>query len=363
VTAFIAGFNSTALFTQQRQVALGRVTLLNLGTQAIASVVIIAWAVLSPSVWASVASGIASTLFLAVLGHFAWGTKGHRDGFAWDPASARELVRFGRWIFLSTVLAFLSSQGDKLIFAPLIPRNLLGVYNNAATLAGAPTAAMLMLANSVLFPALSSKAREQGSLAGVFDRARVPVLWLSATMTAGLIASGPSFVHLLYAKAFVGADWMVRLLAVIGFLQILECTVGAALLALGHSRQIAVYCAIKLIGMVVLIPIGYKFFGFEGAMYGLIGAEALKYAGAAVSGLRVGLDVFVRDFWAMALASAAAASGIAAGAAVASAGAPLWGRFLFEGSVVLLICGLAGLYLAPDVRVRLLGMLKRGEPS
>lgn len=357
VTAFIAGFNSTALFTQQRRVALGRVTLLNLGSQVVASAVMILWACQSPTVWASVGSGIAAAVFVATMSHFMLGRGGHRDGFAWDPASARELVRFGRWIFISTVLAFFSSQGDKLIFAPLIPRDLLGIYNNASTLAGAPTAAIVMLANAVLFPALSTQMRERGSLAGVYDRARKPVLWLSAMLAAGLIASGPSFVHLLYAKAFVEADWMVRLLAVVGFLQILESTVGAALLAMGRSREIAIYCALKLVGMVVFIPIGYGLLGFEGAVLGLIAAEFLKYLGAVVAGVRVGLSIVGRDCSAIAIAVVSSAAGMAAGVGVESIGGPMWLRFVCEGGAVVAICGGAFLVWVPELRKRVLGVL------
>src|SRR4029079_17259973 len=102
----------------------------------------------------------------------------YRDGFALDRQSLRELGRFGRWIFVSTMLTFFASQGDKLLFAPLIPLGLLGIYNNALALATMPTQAVLSLNRAVLFPVFSHRVRTGERLGPSLDRARAPVVGL-----------------------------------------------------------------------------------------------------------------------------------------------------------------------------------------
>jgi O-antigen/teichoic acid export membrane protein len=278
---------------------------------------------------------------MLVLSHALPGT--HRDGFGLDRECLRGMLGFGRWVFLSTVAAFATNQGDKLIFAPLIPIGLLGVYNNAALLAGAPGQAVCSLAMAVLFPIFSHRARQGDELPGVFDRVRAPVCALAGVLVAGLIAAGPSFVHLFYQQRFLQADWMVRLLAGAGLLQVLEGTNGAALLALGRSRAVAAYSGAKLVGMAILIPLGYKLGGFPGAVAGLVGSELFKYVASVVAVARAGLSVYRLDLAIMGWTGASAGAAVLAG--LWAAVWPTWASFLLEGSVVVALWVPAGLWL------------------
>ena len=60
---------------------------------------------------------------------------GTRNRFHWDRSSADEMMSFGRWIFVSTLLTFLAMQADRLIFGKLITLTDLGVYGVAAMMA------------------------------------------------------------------------------------------------------------------------------------------------------------------------------------------------------------------------------------
>jgi O-antigen/teichoic acid export membrane protein len=333
--AVLGGLNSTRLFTRNRRLAMGRLTLVNLVSQMVSIAVLLAWARASPTVWAPVGAGLVAAFMTMVLSHALPG--GHRDGLGIDRACLRELLGFGRWVFLSTVLSFLTTQGDRLIFAPLIPIGLLGVYNNASVLATAPTQAVFALGAAVLFPVFSHRFRSAPDAAALrrsFDWTRAPVCVLAALLVSGLIASGPSFVHLLFAKGFREADWMVRLLAIGGLLQVLEGVNGAMLLAMGRSRSVAAYSAAKLAGMMVLIPLAYRAFGFEGAVGALVASEFLKYGASAALAARAGLNVLRLDAALAAWTGASVGMGIAAGIGVDRAGGPLWLRFLVEGAVV-----------------------------
>ena len=58
----------------------------------------------------------------------------------------------------------------------------------------------------------------------------------------------------------------------------LENANGTALLALGQPKWIAAANAAKLVGILVLIPLGYAQFGFPGAVVGFAGSELVRYA-------------------------------------------------------------------------------------
>ena len=77
-----------------------------------------------------------------------------RDRLRWNRADAREIFRFGRWIFLSTVFTFLAGQSDRLIFGKLVPLGLLGVYGIALMIALLPSQALYQMTSSIHFPAV-----------------------------------------------------------------------------------------------------------------------------------------------------------------------------------------------------------------
>ncbi len=346
----INGFNSTKFFTRNRRLVLGRQTLLNIVSQVLSTAVIIGWARYSPTVWAPVAGGLVAAAIMAVMSHFLPGE--HRDGFALDRDCLRELFGFGRWIFVSTVLTFVTVQGDKLIFAPLIPMSELGVYNNASVFATTPALAIMSLTGAVLFPVFARRFRAGHALDSDFRRTRAPICLLAAVLVAGLVASGPSFVHLVFEKKFTDADWMVRLLSIAGLFQVLEGANGAALMAMGRSKDVAVYSGAKLVGMLLLIPLGYKLDGFEGAVAGLVGSELFKYVGSVVLVGRAGLKVIGMDMAIVAGVAASAGLGIACGRWVHGSGGPLWLRFLVEGSVVTVIWAAVAWWMWMDSRRR-----------
>jgi hypothetical protein len=76
---------------------------------------------------------------------------------------------------------------------------------------------------------------------------------------------------------------------------LLEGTNGAALLAKGLARWTAAGSAGKLIGMLVLIPVGFVASGFPGALVGLAAAEMFRYAISAFAVRRQGLRGLRQD--------------------------------------------------------------------
>lgn len=313
LTAVLQGFNSTKLFTLNRHLELGRITLVEIAARAVSLGVMVAWAWSTrhnPTVWPLVAGSITSVAVTLLLSHAA--LPGVPNRLYWDPSAARELFRFGRWIFVSTVLTFLATQADRLIFGKMIPLEVLGVYSIAALMAAMPTAAILKVGSSVMFAAYSRAREAHDSFAPFFERARLPLLAVGGVAVTCMIAVGPAAVDLLYDRRYLGAGWILQLLAVAAWLQILQVTGGSALLALGATRWVAAGNVAKLSGMVLLIPLGYRIYGLPGAIGGIIASDLLKYAVSAFAVRRQGLRVGSIDLLLSLLVAAAAALGAGA---------------------------------------------------
>jgi O-antigen/teichoic acid export membrane protein len=292
LAALFAGLNSTRLFSATRAIALGRLTLIDLGSQAVGLVVMISWAFFRPSVWALVAGGIVSAAVRMVMSHSL--LPGIRNRPLWDRESAASLIRFGRWVFLSTLLAFAVMQSDRLIFGGMIPMDQLGVYSIAVTWATLPSLIVDKVMSSALFPALS-RANDVGALRNVYEKTRKPWLLLGAFGSACLVAAGPQLIDVLYDARAVNAGWIIQLLATAGWFLILETANATVLLAKGRSDWVAAGSFAKLVGMIALIWTGHALYGFPGALAGFAGSELARYVVSTVAVVKERVSLVPHD--------------------------------------------------------------------
>lgn len=104
INALIAGFTSTKTAVAGRNLRLGRQTVIGLVSQAVGLVVMIGLALIWPSVWSLVVGGLVSSLIGVVASHRFM--PGIPNRLQWDASAARDLVSFGRFIFVSTLVGF-----------------------------------------------------------------------------------------------------------------------------------------------------------------------------------------------------------------------------------------------------------------
>lgn len=307
LTALISGFNSTRIHSMYRRVDLARISTVEIGSQAVGIAVMIAFAWVERSIWALVCGGIAGAATRLVLSYTV--LPGAANRFRWDRPALEGMLRFGRWIFCSTLLTFLVGQSDRLIFGTLIPLAMLGVYSVGSMIALMPAMALGRMASAVFFPVYSRVHNSGGELGPVFRRVRRPILLLGGWMIAGLGGGGEAAVRLLYDERYAQAGWILQLLALGSWFAVLEATNGAALLARGQANWTAASSAGKLAGMLVLIPLGYHLAGFPGAVAGLAASDVLKYVVSAFAASRAGLRGWPQDLRLSAWVLASAALG------------------------------------------------------
>jgi O-antigen/teichoic acid export membrane protein len=353
--AAISGFNSTALFTVVRKVALGRVTFIELASQAGGLIVMIVIAFIYRTIWGIVIGGLVSNALRMALGHVA--LPGIRNRLVWDPPSARTLMQFGRWIFLSTLLTFAVGQSDRLIFGKVIPIDLLGVYSIATVWANLPTTILDRIFSSVLFPILSRFDQVGEDFAKAFRQARTPALMVAGWMSASLISGGPVLIRFLYDQRAVDAGWIVQSLSIGTWLLAIETTNSTALLARGKANWMAIGSAGKLLGMFVAIPVGFMTAGFPGAVFGYSVSELLRYITSVAGGFSINLRSYRQDLTLSACLIATAAAGWAVGKGAHHLLAPLAARHsrpeaLVEGLAIMVVVGLGWLAMYRFQRAR-----------
>lgn len=275
LSSIVAGLRSTKTFTANRHLAIKRLTAVDFACRVFSMAVTLGWAYVSPSVWALAAGSVAFAVSQTVLSHVA--LPGHGNRFHWDRDAAKSLFRFGRWVFFSTLLGFVASQADRVLFGKIVDLQTLGVYSVASLLAMTPQQVIRHLALSVNFPLYSQTHRSGGDLPEVFRQSRRRLLVLAGGACSLMIAGGPAIVSLLYEDTFLAAGWMMQWLAVGTWFNALEVTVASALLARGESLRVALAALAKVLAMLVLIPLGFVYADFPGAIAGFAVSEVVRY--------------------------------------------------------------------------------------
>lgn len=266
LTALIGGFTSTGVFLLNRSMALGRVTALELVPQTVSIIVMIGWAWAEATVWALVAGGLAFSVVRLLLSHL-W-NPGPRDGFGWDATARGELFRFGRWVFLSTVVTFLASHLDKLMLGRLLSMAELGVYSIGMTFARVAIHTSSRLSSLVVFPLLSRLQDDPPRLISACLRARRPVLWVSGAVCAGFALGAPLFFGVLYDSRYAEAGTISQWLALYTWSHVLISSMDRIPLALGRPRVLFTANLLTTGVMLLALP-GYHALGLPGFILGM----------------------------------------------------------------------------------------------
>jgi O-antigen/teichoic acid export membrane protein len=311
-TAAVEGFNSLSLFTLRRRLARGRIVALEFGRGVLGLGVTLAWVWwIEPDVWALVAGSLTASVINMTVSHFL--VPGVRVRFRWERAALHELLHFGKWIFVSTIITFLAFQADRLIVPKVSGLDVMGVYGRALGLAVIATGLMSTFCCELVFPIYSRMHQGGRDIRTTFSRVQMRAGGFGAMLVTGMLACGPAAVHCMFGDQFADAGWMLQFVAVGAWFQMLEGTIGASLLALGGARSVMVSNAARLAAVLVCVPAGYwlgdwaelggpGWGGFIGMLLGFVVADLVRYLvvvwvarlhGLSVVGPDIALSVFI----------------------------------------------------------------------
>ncbi len=283
----IVGFGSTKTAEASRNLVLGRLMLIDIIGQIAALVCMFGWIWVDRSIWALVAGSICWSLAITLLSHI-W-LPGTANRWQWDPSAVRDIIHFGKWIFISSILAFLAANGDRLLLGSLIDVTLLGVYVIAFQIFSSIEQVLAGIIGNVSFPALSEIARERpAALKAGYYRIHMAVASVAYTSSGALMISGQSVIDLLYDHRYAQAGWMLQVLAAallaVPFQIAIQCFV-----ALGMPHVLSRVLALRLVVLAVAMVGGYHLFDVPGALFGFVASHLLCLPMIIFHSVRYGL--------------------------------------------------------------------------
>lgn len=264
-SSVIDGFSSTNIYTCQRRLDLARLTVFDFIVQilSVATFVLLAW--LSPTIWSLALGSLAGALYRTIGSH--WLIPEVTNRFAWNRDAVRDILSFGKWMFVSSALIFMAEQSDRLILGKLLSFKILGVYTIAYTLANIPKEVIKKLSYRVIFPAISSQVDlPRSSLRAKIVRQRGLMLMGFAIGLAALITVGDLIIGTLYDNRYAQATWMMPILCCGIWFSLLFYTISPALLAISKPLYSAQSNLARFTMIGVVLPLAFYRFGTLGAI-------------------------------------------------------------------------------------------------
>lgn len=266
VTAIINGFTSTSVFSLNRHLKMGSIVAIDLAAQCLSSVFTLVWTSFDPSIWALVWGALMYSFVRVILSHAI--NPGSRNKFAWDTASAKELLHFGKWVFVSTIVSFCAAQMDRPILAKLASISDLGLYSIAGAFAGMAIEIANRLSNLVLYPILARHHDDAPLLIQLCLRSRSTLLWISGAIAASFSILSPLFFGLLYDERYAGAASLSQWFTIVIWTWILRSTMDRIPLAMGRPRELLLAGLVSCTGMALGV-FGFRFGRIPGFLLGV----------------------------------------------------------------------------------------------
>lgn len=184
--------------------------------------------------------------------------------------SAAELLGFGRWLWGSSILSYIATQGDNVVVGKLLGPTPLGFYQNAYKLATLPSTQLTSVSNEVSYPALAQISNDHAR----FIRAFKKTFWTTSGVS---LAASTLIITLAYPLTYYifGPKWLplvpsLRILSVYGAIKAISSTLGPLFKAGGKPHVLTVH-GILFVGVMVttIVPLTRNV-GIEGTSWSVV---------------------------------------------------------------------------------------------
>ena len=267
LASVILGFQSTKSMTSDRHLNQRQLAIIELAAQAIGLVVSVVVGYLTRSIWSFVLASLVSAAVNVLLSHLY--LRGPNNRIRMERDAVFELIRFGRWILVSSLFTVLAANGDRILLAGWIDPTTLGLYVLALNLVIMIEGGGGKLFWSVATPAFSRIAADRPeAIRSSYYRVRLPFDAVFVGFAGILFGGGEAIVHILYDDRYADAGHMLQVLSFSLLLSRFGLA-NALFLAIGRPQNLGLINGVKTVTLFVAIPVANHLFGFQGALWAI----------------------------------------------------------------------------------------------
>lgn len=222
---------------------------------------------LTRNVWGLVAAMLANAIGETVCSHFLI----RPLKLSWPSIPiAKELFSFSRWLWGSSILSYVATQGDDIVVGKLLGTEALGFYQNAYKIASLPATQLTGVVYQVTYPAYSLIQTDKTRL----KRAYKKTLLLTIIPTLGfaliiIFFAGP-LTYLILGKNWLVIVPTLKILTIYGAIRAIVSTLGSLFYAVGQPKIITYHGIILVTTLLLLIIPLTKAGGINGTAWACV---------------------------------------------------------------------------------------------
>lgn len=285
LTFIIYGLTSNSRALLQKRMQYNLLTAFETGTAIVGSVALVIIAYLDPTIWALVFGNLAGALATMIGSYLILPNFRHR--FFISKQHAKEIVSFGKWIFVASIVYYLSTNFDRLYLAKIVPLSLFGVYGIARSFADLLNVLVQRLGNNVVFPFLASHSH----IARPELRAQLAPIRMRFMALAGLGLSlfatmADLLIKALYDQRYQAAAWMLPVLIVGAWFAILASISESTLLGIGRPNYSVVGNGLKFCFLAIGLYLSATRYGVLGGVLVVALSDLFRYLPLLIGQIR-----------------------------------------------------------------------------
>ena len=194
----------------------------------------------------------------------------YRPHLSFDIGKAKELFVYGKWIFGSSILIFLVTQGDDILVGKLVGVTALGFYQMAYLISNLPATEITHVISQITFPLYSKIQDDIPVLRSTYLKILQLTAFISIPLACFIFVLAPDFTMI-----FLGEKWMpmvpaMQVLVFAGMVRSIAATGGPIFHAVGKPKIDTMMQIIRLFILAILIyplTINWGIFGASVAVF------------------------------------------------------------------------------------------------
>jgi O-antigen/teichoic acid export membrane protein len=288
------GFTSVSLSLMQKRMQVIALNLLGFLNELIPGILLVVLAYFYRSIWSLIIGLLIAQAVRMVISFFVLNDV--RVKFHISKQYLREIIQFGRWIFLSSAIYFLSGNFDRLYLGKVAPLGLVGVYGITRSMSDMIDTLVGRLCGYIVFPYISSSSEKPKDLLHrEIGSVRLQLLFLSAISIGAFAAVADLPVKFIFDQRYhAAAGWLP--ITTLGVWFSILCNMNEAfLLGFGKPQYAALGNAAKLGWLVVALPFAYTSFGFYGVVLAIAASNFFRCIPLGFGQIRTRFSFLTQD--------------------------------------------------------------------
>jgi O-antigen/teichoic acid export membrane protein len=292
-TFIFDGVSSISPALMQKRMKIAELNIVGFVFEILPGTILVIFAFMYRSIWSFIFGLLLSTALKALITHFLLDDV--RVRFRLSAFYAKEITRFGRWIFISSIVYFFATNLDRLYLGKIASFGMLGVYGIARSFSDLIVLLVSRICGYLVFPLIAAAAHQpRNALRGKIQSIRLHFILLTAFAIAVFAVSADLPIHLLYDNRYQAAAGMLPIMALGAWFSIL-CSINEnIILGLAGTQYIAVGNVVRFIWFATGLPFGYGAYGFLGVVVVFACSDCFRYFALLIGQIRMDVS-FLRD--------------------------------------------------------------------